>query len=150
MFDGVGLGLMCMANSCTASVALTLTLLSRTHTHTHKDLAQTMVGTIRYMSPERLAGAGYGGPADVWSLGVLLLEMSTRKLPFDNTVSQIDLHDRLERLVVDDIIAQCCPGSSREFQEVLRACLERDPELRLRPEELLKLDWFGPFQNENG
>lgn len=64
-----------------------------------------MVGTIRYMSPERLAGKGYGVAADVWSLGVVLLEMAARKLPFETNVSQIDLHDRLEvspRLVAKD------------------------------------------------
>ena len=61
-----------------------------------QDLAQTMVGTIRYMSPERLAGTGYGVAADVWSLGVVLLEMAARSLPFDTTVSQIELHDILE------------------------------------------------------
>lgn len=55
-----------------------------------------MVGTIRYMSPERLAGAGYGVAADVWSLGVVLLEMAARRLPFDTTISQIELHDWLE------------------------------------------------------
>lgn len=55
-----------------------------------------MVGTIRYMSPERLAGAGYGVAADVWSLGVVLLELASRRLPFENSVSQIELHDRLE------------------------------------------------------
>lgn len=55
-----------------------------------------MVGTIRYMSPERLAGKGYGVAADVWSLGIVLLEMAARKLPFETNVSQIDLHDRLE------------------------------------------------------
>lgn len=55
-----------------------------------------MVGTIRYMSPERLAGAGYDASADVWSLGVVLLEMAARRPPFATTVSQIDLHDRLE------------------------------------------------------
>lgn len=55
-----------------------------------------MVGTIRYMSPERLAGAGYGVAADVWSLGVVLLEMAARRLPFETIVSQIDLHDRLQ------------------------------------------------------
>jgi serine/threonine protein kinase len=30
------------------------------------------------MSPERLAGEGYGAPGDIWSLGILLLEMATR------------------------------------------------------------------------
>lgn len=55
-----------------------------------------MIGTIRYMSPERLAGAGYGVAADVWSLGVVLIEMAARRLPFESAVSQIELHDRLE------------------------------------------------------
>lgn len=39
---------------------------------------------------------GYGVAADVWSLGVVLLEMAARRLPFENAVSQIELHDRLE------------------------------------------------------
>lgn len=64
--------------------------------HVLKDLAQTMVGTIRYMSPERLAGAGYGVAADVWSLGVVVLEMAARRRPFESMVSQIDFHDNLE------------------------------------------------------
>ena len=59
-----------------------------------------MVGTIRYMSPERLAGAGYGVAADVWSLGLVLLEMAARSLPFDTTVSQIELYGMLEVSVV--------------------------------------------------
>lgn len=81
-----------------------------------QDLAQTMVGTIRYMSPERLAGKGYGVAADVWSLGVVLLEMAARKLPFETNVSQIDLHDRLEaspRLVAKDAAQTFAAGVRR-------------------------------------
>lgn len=48
------------------------------------------------MSPERLAGTGYGVAADVWSIGVVLMEMAGRRLPFDSMVSQIDLHERLQ------------------------------------------------------
>lgn len=55
-----------------------------------------MVGTIRYMSPERLAGAGYGVAADVWSVGVVIMEMASRTRPFDSMVSQIEFHDNLE------------------------------------------------------
>lgn len=66
-----------------------------------------MIGTIRYMSPERLAGAGYGVAADVWSLGVVLLEMAARRLPFENAVSQIELHDRLEASKTDCVLLLC-------------------------------------------
>eukprot|EP00903_Cladosiphon_okamuranus_P006592 g6440.t1 len=110
------------------------------------DLAQTMIGTIRYMSPERLAGAGYGVAADVWSLGVVLLEMAARRLPFENAVSQIELHDRLEQeLAVDDLL-KLVPGYTPHFEEVLRGCLQTKPEDRLSPEELLELEWFRRFR----
>lgn len=111
------------------------------------DLAQTMVGTIRYMSPERLAGEGYGVAADVWSLGVVLLEMAARKVPFETNVSQIDLHDRLgQDLVVEDLI-KIVPGQSPQFEEVLRGCLQPRPEARFTPEQLLELEWFRQFRD---
>ncbi|CAM9199233.1 unnamed protein product [Ascophyllum nodosum] len=111
------------------------------------DLAQTMVGTIRYMSPERLAGEGYGVAADVWSLGVVLLEMAARKVPFETNVSQIDLHDRLgQDLVVEDLI-KIAPGHSPQFEEVLCGCLQPHPEARLTPEQLLELEWFRQFRD---
>ncbi|EGB10140.1 hypothetical protein AURANDRAFT_8822, partial [Aureococcus anophagefferens] len=31
---------------------------------------KSFVGTVTYMSPERIAGGEYGTPADVWSLGL--------------------------------------------------------------------------------
>jgi serine/threonine protein kinase len=37
--------------------------------------AETMVGTVKYMSPERLDGDLYGPPSDIWSLGIVLLEL---------------------------------------------------------------------------
>eukprot|EP00752_Nemacystus_decipiens_P004021 g3683.t1 len=110
------------------------------------DLAQTMIGTIRYMSPERLAGAGYGVAADMWSLGVVLLEMAARRLPFESAVSQIELHDRLEQDLAMDDLLKLVPGQSPHFEEVLRGCLQAKPEERLSPEELLELEWFRRFR----
>ncbi|CAM9226889.1 unnamed protein product, partial [Phaeothamnion confervicola] len=105
------------------------------------DLAQTMVGTVRYMSPERLAGKGYDSSADVWSMGIVLLEMATRQLPFRNAATQIDMHDYLEEMRVEDLLAQC-GNASGELVEVLRGCLHYQPEDRLTAEEVLDLPWF--------
>jgi serine/threonine protein kinase len=38
------------------------------------------IGTFRYMSPERLRGEDYGPAADIWSLGLVLLELATRQV----------------------------------------------------------------------
>lgn len=37
-------------------------------------MVETVVGTVRYMSPERLHGEAYGRPADVWGLGLVMIE----------------------------------------------------------------------------
>ena len=47
-------------------------------------LSNTFVGSMAYMSPERLGGKGYGMGGDIWSLGVLLAEALTGSHPFRN------------------------------------------------------------------
>ena len=39
-------------------------------------LNHTVVGTARYMSPERLFDKAYGPPSDIWSFGLVLFECS--------------------------------------------------------------------------
>jgi len=40
-------------------------------------LNHTVVGTTRYMSPERLLDKAYGPPSDIWSCGLVILECAT-------------------------------------------------------------------------
>ena len=42
----------------------------------------TICGTIQYLAPEIMGGEGYDASVDWWSLGVMLYEMLTNKLPF--------------------------------------------------------------------
>lgn len=55
--------------------------ISKILSHTNEFLS-TFVGTWHYMSPEIINSQPYNFKTDIWSLGVLLYEMCTGKLPF--------------------------------------------------------------------
>jgi serine/threonine protein kinase len=42
----------------------------------------TFVGTVTYMSPERIHGKGYNTPSDIWSVGTVVAEMLLGYHPF--------------------------------------------------------------------
>jgi serine/threonine protein kinase len=43
--------------------------------------AATFIGTLSYMSPERIVGSDYGCPADVWSIGLTLMTVALGRCP---------------------------------------------------------------------
>ncbi len=50
--------------------------------------AHTFVGTVTYMSPERINGEAYSTPADVWSLGLSLLACALGRVPLKVLLSK--------------------------------------------------------------
>ena len=44
--------------------------------------ARTFVGTLTYMSPERMEGQKYSYAGDIWSLGVMIIQVITGRFPF--------------------------------------------------------------------
>ncbi|CAM9257804.1 unnamed protein product [Chrysoparadoxa australica] len=105
------------------------------------ELASTMVGTFRYMSPERLRGDMYGAAADIWSLGLVLLELATRRVPFRHCMNQIELNQLLEEASIDSIIP-CDTGFSETFFELVRNCLHYAPKNRLPVRVLFDSPFF--------
>ena len=57
----------------------------------HCPQCNTFLGTVTYMSPERLAGEPYSFSADIWALGLALLECATGKYPYDASGGAIQL-----------------------------------------------------------
>ncbi|KAL0237591.1 hypothetical protein PCE1_000985 [Barthelona sp. PCE] len=97
------------------------------------------VGTASYMSPERLASQKYNWQTDMWSLGLTLLELITKVIPFSNHPTLFDLLDAIE--------TQPAPiprdGSlSNEMVDILEKLLEKNPSDRPDPEILLEHPWF--------
>jgi serine/threonine protein kinase len=47
-----------------------------------EQMAATFVGTMNYMSPERMEGEKYSFEGDIWSLGIVIIELITGIYPF--------------------------------------------------------------------
>ena len=46
-----------------------------------RDVANTFAGTPAYLSPEICEGNPYDRKSDIWSVGCVLYEMATRRIP---------------------------------------------------------------------
>lgn len=80
------------------------------------------VGTVYYMAPE-VARGQYGPEVDVYSLGVMLYEMMTGKLPFDGETTAEIL---MKHLTAQPDLSVISPS----FRPTLARALEKDPAKR--------------------
>ncbi|KAK4775228.1 hypothetical protein SAY86_010163 [Trapa natans] len=108
-------------------------------------LAQTMdcnssVGTLAYMSPERinsdLNNGKYDGFAgDIWSFGVSILEFYLGRYPF-TTTRQGDWASLMCAICMSEP-PEAPPTASPEFRDFIARCLQREPARRWTAAHLL-------------
>src|SRR5271157_506700 len=86
------------------------------------------LGTPDYISPEQVKGKRGDGRSDIYSMGVILYEMLTGKLPFSGPSPLAAMNDRLLNYPIPPRVAD--PSVSPQLQEILYRALERDPKNR--------------------
>lgn len=59
-------------------------------------LCNTFVGTTNYMSLERLAVKKYDHRSDIWSMGLMLIELVTGKFYYKSRLSYLELIDTIK------------------------------------------------------
>ncbi len=88
----------------------------------------TVMGTPAYMSPEQCKGMAGDARTDIYSLGVMLYELATGKLPFESD-SQVGL---IVKHVTEPPIPPrtVAPHLPEWLEAVILKCLEKSPETR--------------------
>ena len=86
------------------------------------------IGTPNYISPEQVKGKRGDGRSDIYSMGVILYEMLSGKLPFSGPNPMAAMNERLLNHPPPPTIAD--PSISPQLQEILYRALERDPKNR--------------------
>ncbi len=97
-----------------------------------------VMGTVAYMSPEQAAGRPTGAPADIFSLGVVLYEMLTRRPAFAGDSDVDVLYDILHR--DPPPVGDLNPEAPAELQAIVRRCTEKDPKARYPDARALHAD----------
>ncbi|KAL2107568.1 hypothetical protein VUR80DRAFT_5047 [Thermomyces stellatus] len=92
---------------------------------------ETTVGSDRYMSPEQYdsAGAGYSpGQADIWAIGVCLLNILFSRNPFKSPTESDPLFLDFSR--DKQSLFDVFPSMSQDTYEVIVQCMNLDPRRR--------------------
>jgi two-component system LytT family response regulator len=101
-------------------------------------VAGALLGTVHYMSPEQALGRDVDGRSDIFSLGTVMFEMATGRLPFAGPGTP----EVIARILNDqpEAMARFNYSLPQEFEHAVRKCLEKDRERRYQSARELMVD----------
>ena len=95
----------------------------------------TFCGTVHYMAPERLRGEHYSYPSDMWSVGVMLYELTTGSVPFPTKRGFFDLLNSIATQSIPPIaVSADFPWS---LVALISSCLAKDTSKRVTAAEMV-------------
>ncbi len=97
-----------------------------------------VLGTVSYMSPEQALGRDVDHRTDLFSLGIVMYQMASGKLPFAGTSAQ----ETLARILQSqpDALGRLNYELPEEFERIVRKCLEKDRDRRYQSAKELLVD----------
>ena len=94
----------------------------------------SIYGNLPYIAPEVIAGKGYTFASDIYSIGMLMWEISSGQPPFSNYE-----HDYyLATNIINGLRPKIVPGIPLEYESLMKQCWDANPLERPDVDTLLK------------
>jgi serine/threonine protein kinase len=100
--------------------------------------SQTTIGTVAYMSPEQARGQDLDPRTDIWSLGVVLYELLSGRLPFQGDHDQALIYAILQK--EPESLTRIRHGLAPELEHIVFQALTKKADDRYRTMEELRED----------
>jgi Protein kinase domain len=98
----------------------------------------TLAGSPLWLSPEVVTGKVYDTKSDIWSLGIIGIELIEGQPPHSKSKNL----QQLFNLISTGPAPQLSPQKAPTLSQVTRLCLEKAPSLRRTAKELLQTQFF--------
>jgi mitogen-activated protein kinase kinase 1 len=98
---------------------------------------RTFVGTLKYMSPERIQGQTHRPNSDLWSVGMVVAEAALGRFPYARCQ---EYWAALDAIVGQQ--APTLPTANSMMSDFAAKCLQKNPDQRPGVTELLKHEWI--------
>jgi len=97
-----------------------------------------LVGTMEYMSPEQAQAKSLDARSDIFTVGLILFELLTGKMPYkaESAIASLIKRTQERAITVSDLEKTVPPGLSA----IIARCLERDPKHRYQTSTALLAD----------
>jgi serine/threonine-protein kinase len=102
--------------------------LAKTSASTKLTQMGSTLGTVAYMSPEQARGEEVDRRSDIWSLGAIIYEMVTGRMPFAGDYEQAVVYGILNQ--DPEPLTSLRTGVPMELERIVNKCLSKERKLR--------------------
>lgn len=95
---------------------------------TSQTTTSSAMGSVHYASPEQARGGYVDHRSDIYSLGIVMYEMVTGRVPFDGETAVTVAVKHLQEQMVPP--SEYCPEIPYSLEQIIKKCTEKSPDRR--------------------
>ena len=102
--------------------------IARLATASQRTVTDKAIGSVHYISPEQVRGQSTDGRSDIYSIGIMMYEMITGKLPFQSETAVSVALQQLSQSAqpISEIVSDVPKG----MEQIIMKAIEKDPDRR--------------------